>query len=109
MRTDMVVTRDGVRLATDIHLPDGPGPWGAGPWPAILERTPYGRAGDLAAACNARQGFYWWEIDISYYGLKVLSWTGLIWNLKPVPRAAYENTHRISGNPNLAPFHPRRP
>ncbi len=58
---------------------------------------------------TVRQGFYWWEIDISYYGLKALSWTGLIWNLKPVPRAAYENTHRISGNRNLAPFHPRRP
>jgi stearoyl-CoA desaturase (delta-9 desaturase) len=40
----------------------------------------------------ARQGFYWWEIDISYYLLKVLSWTGLIWQLKPVPAAAYENT-----------------
>jgi len=38
-----------------------------------------------------RQGFYWWEIDISYYLLKALSWTGLIWNLKPVPLAAYEN------------------
>ena len=43
-----------------------------------------------------RQGFYWWEIDISYYLLKVLSWTGVIWNLKPVPRAAYENPHTIS-------------
>lgn len=29
--------RDGVRLFTDIYLPDGDGPW-----PAILERTPYG-------------------------------------------------------------------
>ena len=37
----------------------------------------------------ARQGFYWWEIDISYYLLKTLSWTGLIWDLKPVPAAAY--------------------
>lgn len=35
---------------------------------------------------SARQGFYWWEIDITYYGLKVLSWLGLIWDLKPVPR-----------------------
>jgi stearoyl-CoA desaturase (delta-9 desaturase) len=43
----------------------------------------------------ARQGFYWWEIDISYYGLKALSWTGLIWNLKPVPLSAYENHHPI--------------
>jgi stearoyl-CoA desaturase (Delta-9 desaturase) len=41
-----------------------------------------------------RQGFYWWEIDISYYLLKTLSWTGLIWNLKPVPLAAYEKNTR---------------
>jgi stearoyl-CoA desaturase (Delta-9 desaturase) len=34
----------------------------------------------------ARQGFFWWEIDITYYGLKVLSWLGLIWDLRPVPR-----------------------
>jgi stearoyl-CoA desaturase (delta-9 desaturase) len=33
----------------------------------------------------ARQGFYWWEIDLTYYGLKVLSWLGLVWDLKPVP------------------------
>jgi stearoyl-CoA desaturase (delta-9 desaturase) len=32
-----------------------------------------------------RQGFYWWEIDITYYVLRLLSWTGLIWELKPVP------------------------
>ncbi len=34
---------------------------------------------------STRQGFYWWEIDLTYYGLKALSWTGLIWNLRPVP------------------------
>ncbi|MEO9190584.1 MAG: CocE/NonD family hydrolase [Acetobacteraceae bacterium] len=38
MATSMVPVRDGVRLATDIHRPDG-----AGPFPVILERTPYGR------------------------------------------------------------------
>src|SRR5277367_319297 len=31
--------RDGVRLATDFYLPGG-----AGPFPVVLERTPYGRA-----------------------------------------------------------------
>jgi stearoyl-CoA desaturase (Delta-9 desaturase) len=36
---------------------------------------------------SARQGFYWWEIDLTYYGLKVLSWLGIIWDLKPVPLA----------------------
>ncbi len=33
----------------------------------------------------ARQGFFWWEIDITYYGLKVLSFFGIIWDLRPVP------------------------
>ena len=49
MHTEMVVMRDGVRLATDIHLPAGDGPW-----PVILERTPYGKGADLAASCTAR-------------------------------------------------------
>jgi stearoyl-CoA desaturase (delta-9 desaturase) len=35
---------------------------------------------------SARQGFYFWEIDITYYGLWVLSRVGLVWDLKPVPR-----------------------
>lgn len=33
-----------------------------------------------------RQGFYWWEIDLTYYLLVLLSWTGLIWDLRPVPQ-----------------------
>lgn len=35
---------------------------------------------------TAKQGFFWWEIDFTYYGLKVLSWLGLIWDLKGVPK-----------------------
>ena len=34
---------------------------------------------------SASQGFYWWEIDITYYGLKLLAATGLIWDLRKVP------------------------
>ena len=34
---------------------------------------------------SARQGFYWWEIDLTYYGLKVLAALGLIWDLRTVP------------------------
>ncbi|ROH88025.1 acyl-CoA desaturase [Pseudomethylobacillus aquaticus] len=33
----------------------------------------------------ARQGFYWWEIDLTYYGLQMLRAMGLIWDLRPVP------------------------
>ncbi len=35
---------------------------------------------------SARQGFRWWQIDLTYYVLKVLSWTGLIWDLRGVPK-----------------------
>lgn len=38
-RAQMVAMRDGVKLATDVYLPEG-----EGPWPAILVRTPYSRA-----------------------------------------------------------------
>ncbi|HMP99636.1 MAG TPA: acyl-CoA desaturase [Cyclobacteriaceae bacterium] len=34
---------------------------------------------------STRQGFFWWEIDITYYILRVFSWMGLIWELKEVP------------------------
>ncbi len=36
-------------------------------------------------AVSARQGFYWWEIDISYCILKVMSWMGIVKSLNPVP------------------------
>jgi stearoyl-CoA desaturase (delta-9 desaturase) len=32
-----------------------------------------------------RQGFYWWEIDITYWVLKLMARIGLIWDLTPVP------------------------
>ena len=34
---------------------------------------------------SARQGFFWWEIDISYYVLWLMSKAGLVSRLKPVP------------------------
>ena len=34
---------------------------------------------------SVRQGFFWWEIDISYYLLLLLEKVGLIWDLNPVP------------------------
>lgn len=43
---------------------------------------------------STRNGFYWWEIDITYYGLKALSWTGLIWGLKAVPKSVMEEAAR---------------
>ena len=34
---------------------------------------------------TVRQGFYWWEIDVTYYGLRTLELLGIIKDLKPVP------------------------
>jgi stearoyl-CoA desaturase (Delta-9 desaturase) len=39
---------------------------------------------------SVRQGFRWWELDLTYYGLRILAWTGLIWDLRPVPKAVIE-------------------
>ena len=34
----------------------------------------------------ARQGFYWWEVDLTWYGLKALAALGVIRDLKGVPQ-----------------------
>ena len=34
---------------------------------------------------SARQGFYWWELDLSYLALRFLAAFGLVWDLRPVP------------------------
>ncbi len=44
-------------------------------------------------SASVRQGFYWWEIDITYYFLCLLSWTGLIWDLTPVPQGVRGARH----------------
>jgi len=49
-----------------------------------------------------RQGFYWWELDITYYVLKLMSWTGLIWDLRPVPSEAYDEKRQIGGSDKSA-------
>jgi stearoyl-CoA desaturase (delta-9 desaturase) len=43
----------------------------------------------------ARQGFYWWEFDPTWYALKMLSWTGLIWDLKSVPQSVYAEAEAL--------------
>jgi len=34
---------------------------------------------------SARQGFFWWEIDATYYTLRALAAVGLVWDLHGVP------------------------
>ncbi len=38
---------------------------------------------------SERNGFFWWEIDPTHYFLTVLSWLGLIWDLRRPPAHIY--------------------
>jgi stearoyl-CoA desaturase (delta-9 desaturase) len=50
-----------------------------------------------------RNGFYWWEFDPTYYGLKLLSWTGLIWGLKAVPQSVLQEGRAVHPGPTTNP------
>ena len=39
---------------------------------------------------SARQGMYWWEIDVTHYVLVLLSKCGLVWGLRTYPQTVYE-------------------
>ncbi len=39
---------------------------------------------------SAKQGFFWWEIDLTYYILYVLSAFGIVWDLRAAPLAELE-------------------
>jgi stearoyl-CoA desaturase (delta-9 desaturase) len=50
---------------------------------------------------SARQGFFPWEIDVTYYVLLGLSALGLVWDLRPVPEAAYRVNSAAAENAQL--------
>lgn len=43
---------------------------------------------------SARQGFRWWEIDLTWYGLKLMALLGLVHDLKPVPAWVLTRTRK---------------
>ena len=49
---------------------------------------------------TANQGWFWWEIDISYYVLKVMSWVGLARDLRLPPKAVMESNLLADGAPD---------
>jgi stearoyl-CoA desaturase (Delta-9 desaturase) len=38
----------------------------------------------------ARNGFYWWEFDITWYVIRLMQAVGLAWDVQPVPKRIYE-------------------
>ena len=55
------------------------------PWLAIVTMGEGWHNNHHHFQSSARQGFYWWQVDMSYYVLKSMSVVGLVWDLKPVP------------------------
>lgn len=44
---------------------------------------------------SERQGFYWWEVDMSHYILKGLSFLGLVWDLQKPPQTVYDEAEKL--------------
>jgi stearoyl-CoA desaturase (delta-9 desaturase) len=38
---------------------------------------------------SERQGFFWWEVDITHYILKLMEWCRLVWDLRTPPAWVY--------------------
>ena len=48
-----------------------------------------------ACQSSVRQGFRWWEIDLTYYVLAALSRIGVVWDLKAPPQEVLRNEQRL--------------
>ena len=49
---------------------------------------------------TVRQGFYWYEIDLTWYTLLGMRACGLIWDMKKVPEHVKEQGRRADGVPS---------
>jgi stearoyl-CoA desaturase (delta-9 desaturase) len=41
---------------------------------------------------SARQGFFWWEVDFTYYVLKILEKLHIVWDVEGVPAHVRDQT-----------------
>jgi len=46
---------------------------------------------------SERQGFYWWEIDLTHYVLTVLAWCHIVWAMHAPPARMYHRTLTSQG------------
>jgi stearoyl-CoA desaturase (delta-9 desaturase) len=52
---------------------------------------------------STNQGFFWWEVDMTYMVLKVLSFFGIVWDLRKPPQHVLEGRPRREAKPALEP------
>jgi len=50
---------------------------------------------------SERQGFYWWEFDVSHYLLKALSWLRIVWDLRVPPQRVYADAKIFKRPPKV--------
>ena len=43
----------------------------------------------------ARNGFYWWEFDPTWYAIRAMAAVGLAWDLQPVPQRVYDEARAV--------------
>jgi stearoyl-CoA desaturase (Delta-9 desaturase) len=48
-----------------------------------------------ACQSSVRQGFRWWELDLTYFFLKALSWISVVRDLKAPPPTLLRNEHSL--------------
>lgn len=48
-----------------------------------------------ACQSSVRQGFFWWEYDPTFYILKLLSFAGIVWDLKKPSESLLRNEQRL--------------
>jgi stearoyl-CoA desaturase (delta-9 desaturase) len=56
----------------------------------------------------ARNGFYWWEFDPTWYVIRAMAGLGLIWDVQPVPQRIYAEA-RAASRPRSVVSRQRRP
>lgn len=44
---------------------------------------------------STRQGFYWWEVDVTYYILRAFQAVGLVWDIKEPPARVYDTARQL--------------
>ncbi|HTQ05752.1 MAG TPA: acyl-CoA desaturase [Polyangiaceae bacterium] len=44
---------------------------------------------------STRQGFYWWEFDVTYYILRALQAVGLVWDIKEPPARVFDPARQL--------------
>lgn len=50
---------------------------------------------------SVRQGFFWWQVDVTYYLLVGLKHMGFAWDLRPVPVRALRRDLIVNSSRNL--------